>query len=244
MKFIFIASLFLLTACQNWIRTAPPATVGSGIPIGYGGPQDYPPPSQTEEPEQESEPIPPQGNFGDVRCHSSQFEHFNQQIRNFLSTSFDPNQARYTIKCSKVDNRKGGFFIQGKVSFNGQKFDPQSQSQNLTVSSNSYLEIHIVDITGRAQTQAGQAIRMNIDSYASIIRGQDASLVFKDTKGKVLLNGSISANKHNQLVFTGQFEFQNFTTWNGSSQGYQGAIGTFRIPACRFFDCEEQALTD
>ena len=261
MKFIFIASFFLLTACQDKIITAPSNTVRSGIPIIQGDIQASLPRLPYKE--------PPLGYWGDVRCHSSQHKNFNQQVKNFLSTSFDPNQARYTIKCSKTDHRlKGGFFIWGKIFFDGQKFDPLSQSQNLTVSSNSHLAIHIVDITGHFQTKTETPIKTNNDSYASmiqmkipdlkdtkttetpirinidrsasIIRGQNASLVFKDTKRKIFMKGSISSNTYNQLVFTGQFDFQNFRTWSGSSPGYQGSIGTFRIVACRFFDCQEQ----
>ena len=237
MKFIFIASILFLTACGDWIQQAPPATIGSGIPIDYNPNFNQNSENTNQNSDSDTKPAPQLSEWGDVRCHSSQVNHFNQQVRSFLSTSFNPNQARYTIKCSPVKDWKGGFFLRGKVHFDRQKFDTQSQNQNLTASQNSYLEIHIVDITGRAQTQNGQPVRMDIDPYASTVQGQNASLVFRDQKGKVFLNGSVEPNEHNQLIFTGTFEFQNFTTWNGSNQGHSGSIGIFTISACHFFEC-------
>ena len=252
MKFLLIISVFLFTACGEWFRQAPPATVGSGIPINSNpnyNPNNNPGTTQLSDPNgtetaPESTPDPIK-DFGDVRCHSSQVTQFNQQVRNFLSTSFNPNQARYTIKCSNVPQWKGGFFLRGKVYFNGQKFDTQSSNQNLTVSPNSHLEIHIVDITGRPVTHGGQPIRMNIEPHASWIQGQDATLVFQDQNqqgkalGKVSLNGAVAPDQNNRLIFSGTFEFENFTAWNGSSQGLSGSLGTFKIPACRFLDCAD-----
>ena len=70
-------------------------------------------------------------------------------------------------------------------------------------------------------------------------KDKNPSLVFQDKKGKVMLNGSVKKNRHDQLIFTGRFEFENFVAWNGSNQGLKGVIGTFTIPACRFLDCTQ-----
>ena len=237
MKFFLIIFIFLLLSCEAF-QQAPPATFGSGIPIN-----NYNPPPVQEEPVTEEETdkkeIPDTTDFGDVRCHPSQYKDFNVQVRNFLSTSFNPQQANYTIKCYPVKQWNGGFFIKGNVSFSGKKFDTQSSQQNLTPAPGSYLEIHIVDISNRPVTQQGKPIRMSINTFNSFIQGQNPSLVFEDQRGKVTLNGNVNKNRHNQNIFTGIFEFKNFVSWNGSNQGLSGAIGTFTIPACRFFDCAE-----
>ena len=173
MKFFLIIFIFLLSACDAF-RQAPPAVAGSGIPVTDYNPS-MPPPESLSEDETETKPTqapPPLSNFGDVRCHSSQVSQFNVQVRNFLSTSFNPNQANYTIKCSHVPQWGGGFFIQGKVHFSGGKFDPQSYNQNLNFDPNSYLEIHIVDTSNRPVTGQGKPIKMHIDTYASSIQGQ------------------------------------------------------------------------
>ena len=243
----FLAVLFLFsTACSELFRQAPPAAVGSGISTGLNKAhtQQQPPPSQTdpEKTKTKSETIEPLTDFGGVRCHSSQVTQFNNHVRNFLSTSNDPNQAKYFVDCSGNQNWKGGFFIRGKVEFSGQKFDPQSQSQDLTAAQNSYLEIHIVDINGR---NVSPTIRMNIDSYASAFEGQNVSLVFQDSKGRVLLNGSVEKDSQNRLIFSGSFEFENSITWTGSNQGLSGTLGFFKIAACQFFDCASStALPD
>ena len=231
MRFFLIISVFSLLACSAF-RQAPPATVGSGIPIG-SRPNPYP---QQATPAVATPNTATQQDFGVVKCHSSQATQFNNQVRNFLSTSADPNQAQYLVKCANTPQWKGGFFIKGKVYFDGQKFSAQSRSQNLAVSQNSYLEIHIVSTTGRPVTPT---IKMQIEPFASAVRGQDATLVFQDNKGKVFLNGTVAQDEKNGLLFSGTFEFQNFTAWNGSSQGLSGTIGTFAIPACRFFDCAQ-----
>ena len=241
MKFLLILLAFFFTACGDMLRTAPPATVGSGIPITST--PSYPNSTPSQNPagtETNPSPLP---EFGDVRCHSSQATQFNQQVRNFLSASSDPNQAQYIIKCSQTQKGKGGFFIRGKVYFGGQKFDTQSHTQNLTVSQNSHLEIHIIDINGRPATRSGQLIKMNIEPHASAIRGQDATLAFQDQNtagqalGKVFLNGSVEPDKYNRPIFSGTFEFENFIAWDGSLSDISGTIGAFKIAACRFFEC-------
>ena len=242
MRFFLVVLFLFSTACSELFRQAPPATVDSGISTGLNKahPQKQPP-SQTDK-ETKSEPVEPLTDFGSVRCHSSQVTQFNNHVRNFLSTSSDPNQAQYLVDCSGNKKWKGGFFIRGKVEFSGQKFDPQSQSQDLTAAQNSYLEIHIVDINNR---NVSPTIRMNIDPYASAFEGQNASLVFRDSKGRVLLNGSVEKDSQNRLIFSGSLEFENSITWDGSNQGLSGTIGFFKIPACKFFDCASStALPD
>ncbi|MCY4321466.1 MAG: hypothetical protein OXC37_03555 [Bdellovibrionaceae bacterium] len=234
MKFILVFLLIFSIACSDVFRTAPPANVGSGIPIVYPTNND-----QNSTTQDNSDSL---SEFGDVRCHSSQANQFNQQVRNFLSTSFDPNRANYIIKCASNQQWKGGFFIRGKVYFGDQKFNNQSNSQNLTVLQNSYLEIHIVDVNNNPITGQGKPIKMNIDTYSSTIRGQNANLVFQDTKGKVFLNGSVGFDNENRSLFSGTFEFQNFQTWDGSSSGLSGTLGQFRISACRFFECADSVI--
>lgn len=236
MKFLFsclCVSLFLLTACGDWMKPAPPASLVLGPPAGSNPIGSNP--TTENNPTQAPAKL---SNFGDVRCHSDQHGMFNEQIKKFLSTSFNPSNARYTVKCAAKSPQtwKGGFFIKGQVSFRDEKFDAQSQNQSLTAEQNSFLELHIADITGRSVIHP---IKMNIDTYASVVQGQNASLVFRDQKGKVFLNGSVKPNKHNQLIFTGAFEFENFVNWTGSTEGYKGSIGTFTISACHFFDCSE-----
>ena len=255
MKLFLILLAFLLTACGEWFRQAPPAIPGSGIPIHTPNPHS-PLPQNPAGTEQNSS-AGPLSEFGDVRCHSNQITQFNREVRNFLSTSHDPNKATYIIKCSPQQNsKKSGFFIRGKVYFEGhQKFNPQSSDQNLTVSSNSHLEIHIIDLNGRPvtlqwQNNQGQAIKMNIEPQASTIRGLDVILTFQDQNtqgqalGKVFLDGSVQPDNQNRPIFSGTFKFENFITWSGSYPGLSGAIGTFRISACHFFDCDSPILPE
>ena len=219
------------------LRQAPPAVVGSGLPIGHNS--NLPPSSNSMELPETNPNSNPLKDFGDVRCHSTQVTQFNNQVRNFLSTKSNPHKAQYIVDCSGNEQWKGGFFIRGKVHFAGhQKFDTQSSNQNLTISQNSYIEIHIVDINNRPVTK--QPIQIKIEPYASAVQGQNANLVFQDPNGKVFLNGSVEFDSQNRPLFSGTFEFENSITWNGSSPGLSGQLGSFRIPACRFFDCAEQ----
>ena len=239
MRLVSTISIALLVIGCDALRPAPPATVGSGLPI-YSNPTDTA--TVSSMPNQPKPTDTATQDFGVVKCHSSQVNQFNNQVRNFLSTSSDPTQAQYIVDCANTPQWKGGFFIKGKIDFEGLEFfDTQSYNQNLTISRNSYLEIHIVSTTGRPVIPT---IKMGIETFASAIRGQDASLVFQDQKGKVFLNGTVSNNEKNGLLFSGTFEFENFTTWDGSNQGLSGAIGTFTIPACRFFECESQTLPE
>ena len=120
-------------------------------------------------------------------------------------------------------------FIRGKVNFEDNKtFNFSSPSQHLSVAESSYLEIHIVNIDNKAVAR----IKMQAIAFAGEVEGNVATLAFSDRKGKAFLNGSVE-----NRFFSGIFEFENFTDWQGSNQGYRGQIGKFTIPACSLFTC-------
>ena len=226
--------LLVFNACQDMLINAPPAVVGSGIPI-----TTEPPPLNEENPI----PQEPKTTWGVVKCNNSQesITAFNAQVKAFLSASMNPNSIQW-VKCAYTkewESWKGGFFIRGKVSFENQALlDPRSYLQNLSVSSNSYLELHITNqLTGELVRKP--PIGMKIDSLETTINPPSAKLVFKDLKGKITMEGRFQ-QKENTNVFEGSLHFQNNTDWKGSPQGAQGTIGLFSISTCSLFDCKKQ----
>ena len=231
MKFYcFFVLSFCFLGCEGFYR-APPAKVAS--PTGAG--QLTPLPSPLEESSDLSQPKPkPQvTEWGVLRCHESQYDLFNQEIKKFLSTTVDPRRIVTPVNCIKSrSDLQGGMWIRGKVLFeNSSVFDPHFTSQQLDVSENSHLEIHIVGIDNKPIA----GITMKAIPYGGSVNGNLVTLAFSDKsdiKGKVLLNGSVENG-----IFSGIFEYENFTTWQGESQGYSGQIGRFYIHACSFLNC-------
>ena len=266
MKWLFLCSLFLFLSCPGLIQ-APPAQPGSGIPIGSGNqdpnnPADpnnnlYPGhpnapgdpnnpanPNNPNNPNNQDLPVtlPSDRQWGLVRCDERSWPYleFNKQLKNFLSTSNDPNRMNWWVKCDFTDQRfknwKGGVFIRGKISFQRDKFNPVSESQNLhSFGRSSHLEIHIVD---HLQKTVITPIRMQLAELSSSISGNNVTLVFKDEKGEITLKGTVNKNpKINDFTVSGDMTFINYVDYKGVSRKYGGFLGYFEIPACSFLDC-------
>ena len=228
--FLFVLS-FCFLGCEAF-RRAPPAKVASSVNAGQLTPLPAPLDEQASDASPSSKPANqlPVTEWGVVRCHESQYDLFNTEIQKFLSTTVDPRRMVTPVNCIKSrQDLQGGMWIRGEVHFeNGSVFDPLSTSQQLDVSENSYLEIHIVGIDNKRIA----GISLKAISYGGSVRGNFVTLAFADKKGKVLLNGSVENG-----IFSGTFEYENFITWQGGSQGHSGQIGRFSILACSLLNC-------
>lgn len=179
--------------------------------------------------------------WGIVRCNSdSEFQEFNKQVRQFISTKSDPNNLP-AIGCLKSHKNAGRIFFKGAVFFEGGAvLNPSNLSSSLRVApQNSYIEIHIDTATDE---QRDKGIRPSIQvtpislSASSSVAGEvsngQAVLNFKDSSGEIRLEGEVQGE-----FFTGQFIYKNYRSWNNLSTGFQGRLGIFVIRACVFFKC-------
>ena len=270
MKWFFLSSLFLFLSCPGLIQ-APPAKPGSGIPISSAGyspvipldpnnplynlndpnnpnnPNNPNDSNNSDDPDTQNLPITltSDRNWGLVWCDEQSWstENFNEQIRSFLSTSYNPKDMKWWIKCNFNDERfkiwKGGVFIRGRVSFQTGRFNPNSPTQNLSPSLGSSLQIHILDSKGN---EVIKPITMNINPLSSSLTGNNIILVFKDEKGEVTLNGTANENKKiKDFTISGNMEFINYIDHLGQSRRFGGFLGYFEIPACSLLDCDRRS---
>lgn len=169
--------------------------------------------------------------WGIVKCNRIEdFQDFNLQVRRFLSTSENPNNLP-GISCT--NDRPGGFFFRGSITFKGDvKFSKSSNSSaTFYVHENSYIEIHVTDGKNRP------ILKKPIELFSAPVAGQIspeglAVLNFKDQKGEVSLEGEVG-----EEFFTGEFKYKNYTDWEGAATGFEGKIGPFKIRTCMFFKC-------
>lgn len=223
---ILLLSLFLW-GCDGF-RKAPPANPYA-IPTG---------PIDPSSPNQNFDPSSPNNQasseFGVLKCDKpkAQVELFNTELRKFYSAIVDPNTVPF-INCSGREDLKGGMFIKGEVNFeNNDLFDPNSDTQRLEVSKDSYLEIHPVDVTGKLFV----GIKMVAVPFAGgSIDGQFIVLNFQDPgpqpKGNVYMDGKVENG-----IFFGTFKYENFTSWQGGP-GHRGQLGYFSIYTCNLLNC-------
>lgn len=266
MKWYFLCSIFFFLSCPGLIQ-APPAAPGSGIPIGSSGSQDFNSslfpkdpnalgnpndPNSPNDPENQKNQnlpitLPSNRQWGLVRCDGKSLttEAFNSNVKSFLSTSSDPRGMTWWVKCD-FNNKafkiwEGGVFIKGQVFFQRNKFNPNSQSQNLNpVERSSYIEIHIIDHIGQPVINT---IRMGLVKLSSSIQGQTATLVFKDEKGEVTLEGTVNKNpKINDFTLSGNMSYLNYVDYSGTRLRYGGFLGYFAIPACSFLSCDNSRI--
>ena len=174
--------------------------------------------------------------WGWVSCAAdSEYQEFNRQVRQFLSTSIDPNNLP-AIGC--MHNHGGGrVLFKGSIAFEGgTAMNSSNPASALRVSAASWIEIHIDTADRSKKTQAAaqvQPIKLSAAATnAGDVDGRAAVLNFQDDKGEVRLEGRIDGGK-----FKGQFIYKNYTRWNGGNTGYEGTMGIFSIRACRFFFC-------
>ena len=261
MRWIFLLLSFLLLSCEG-LTQAPPAIPGSGIPVksstpaipGSGIPvKSSPDPAVTPAATAQENPdgpssasLPTDRQWGLVRCSNQDnwnTNTFNEQIRLFLSTSTNPNTINFYVKCNWTEEYKdwqGGFFIKGNVNFENGVFNPQSTSQNLTISPSSYIELHIVSHRG---INSVEPIKMNIVSQRSRINS-NVQLVFKDDKGEISLTGSVKMNDNiKDFTISGDISFTNLINWDGRPEITTGPLGWFEIPACSFLQCSHSSTT-
>lgn len=221
MKFCFlILSSTLLLSCDIWNAPYPRGPQGPPITNTPTNPSPNTTPTTTATTE-----------WGVVKCYKTDqsYNQFNHAVKLFLSSTINPATNVNAVNCAGLEGLKGGMWIRGKVQFEDDAvFSPQNPSQNLLVSESSYLEIHIVDLRNKAIL----GIKMQAIPYAGGVEGNSITLAFSDSKGKVSLNGSIEEG-----LFTGVFEFENFTDWRGARTGAKGQIGIFSIHPCSLFKC-------
>lgn len=228
-SYIFLFGLFFC-GCDAFHRAPPADPYNPSSPPIQGTTytadnQNIPPSSFSSFPNQRDNV------WGVVKCHENQQELFNTELGRFLSSTIDPRNI-FPVNCSGREDLKGGMWIKGKVNFeNNAVFDPQSTSQQLDVSSNSYLEIHAVGINNKPILN----IKMNAVPFGGSVQGGFITLAFKDKRGKVYLDGTTENG-----IFSGAFKYENSTTWQGGSQGYSGQVGYFSIPACGLLNCGQK----
>ena len=172
--------------------------------------------------------------WGWVSCaNESEYQEFNRQVRQFLSTSFDTN-ALPPIGC--VQKHAGGrVLFKGSVVFEGgavlNASNPSSSS--LDISSQSWIEIHVDTADRSKRTQSRLQVQpVKLSASGGNVDGRAAVLNFQDDKGEIRLEGNIEGEK-----FKGRFIYKNYTTWKGDNTGYEGNMGIFSIRTCRFFQC-------
>ena len=253
MKWLFLFSFSFFLSCPGLIQ-APPATHGSGIPIGTPTtttpttPTDVP---KKNKPDTDSMTLLSEYEWGVVKCATNEIkdiEVFNEALRELLSTSLDPASPKWQdkwVKCNLAyDDWKGNFLIRGNVTFeNRKKFQPKNQTQNLTPTESSYIELHIISHHNKPLTE--YPIKLEIGKYTdSSINGNNINLTFKDDKGEVNLVGTVDKNeRENVLTISGSMSFNNYVRFNGSTPGSRGSLGLFEIRVCSFLDCVQASPT-
>ena len=236
LKYIFVFTSFFLLSCEYLI---PPQE--SGLRQGYQKPVtsasqgDFPKPDESNTPEADTASV-----WGKVACYNEgekELERFNIQVRQFLSTTYNP-QNLPTIGCT--DKHRGGFFFKGFVGFeNNEALDLSNADQGALVmrQSGSYIDVHIDPGTTKDSTKPSKAIHplrfLAVSVTSQISSSGEIELHFRDDTGIVTLKGRMSQN-----VFAGEFQYRNQTTWQGGSTGFSGTIGVFQIRTCKFFKCK------
>ena len=197
--------------------------------VPLADPYAPPPPGQLDTPSSDQ----PQSEFGVLKCRGTEEQQklFHAHLQKFLSSTVHPNSVPI-VKCSNRDDIKGGAFIRGKVNFEGGAvFDPNSETQQLEVSENSYLEIHVADIYDKAFVEG---VKLKAIPFGGFVDGQSITLAFEDQKGKVYMDGTIVNG-----IFSGPFKFENFINWKGEP-GSSGQLGIFSIHPCSLFNCGQK----
>ena len=232
MKYALIPTLFFLISCEYLLSGQQDDNPRQPVQIAVPDtpPTQTPPstdPSKTEE-----------SKWGQVKCAheaTQEIERFNLQVRQFLSTDIDPNKLP-GIGC--LDKHSGGFFFKGSIKFEGTGgLDPSrpGSAAQLAILASSEIEIYID--TGQTdedkQKYEVTPLKLPIASSGSAMNANGTiTLNFTDPKSTVSLVGQIG-----QETFTGEFRYQNKTTWQNTPTGYSGTIGLFAIRTCQFFQC-------
>ena len=219
-----------LVSCDSLF---PPPPSGPTAPYHPGS---SPLPGQGH-PSTPTQPFGVGGGRGVVKCNQQYTpDHFNQQIKGFLSALRDPSGLGF-VGCLREheETHKVYFHVKGSVFFeNGGKLSLSNLSQTLKVSpAQSKIEFFI-------KPQNGREIHISLpaSAIAGEVRGNVALLTFEDNKGRVILDGEIRSNAKGLIVFSAPFRYEN-DTYVGRTDvtGYKGVIGIMEIPACQFFDC-------
>ena len=174
------------------------------------------------------DPSVPKTEWGVLKCHESQVQVFNEELRKFLSPTIDPARIS-AVNCTGRKDLKGGVWIRGRINFENSAVYDLNSNQELNVSTDSYLEIHVVDITGRPVV----AFRMNAVPFGGSVQGNYVALAFQDGKSKVYIDGTVEDN----YILSGTFRYENFTTRHGGAQGYSGQLGFHSIHVCSLLNC-------
>ena len=179
--------------------------------------------------------------WGIVKCNSeSEFQEFNKQVRQFISTKYNPNKLP-AIGCLKNHTNAGRVFFKGSVSFEGgAALNPSNPSSSLKVApQSSYIEVHIDTATDEQRdkkikppVQVSPVLLSASSPVAGEVSNGQAVLNFKDSSGEVRLEGEIQGER-----FEGRFIYKNYKTWENPSEGFEGVLGTFAIRTCAFFKC-------
>lgn len=228
MNFYFLIFSVFLLACESWYNPYPQYPPPGHYPLPGSGPHGHPfNPGNPNDTNSQNAPSA----FGVVKCHETQYDRFNEELKKFLS-AHQTHTRNLHVDCRGKTDTKGGLFLTGIVSFKDDRlFDPSSLSQQLEVDDvGSSLELHIVDINNSPTIIGVRAI-----PYGSVIRGNTMSLAFGDEKGKVLLDGAVENG-----IFNGTLSYENNAA-AGGGMGHSGQIGIFSIHACKFLKCHSMS---
>ncbi|RME16058.1 MAG: hypothetical protein D6797_05325 [Bdellovibrio sp.] len=109
-----------------------------------------------------------------------------------------------------------GVFFKGRVAVSGSQVF------------GGFIEIMVWDSIALSNGGYGLVLpTLTVNSSASTISGNQYQVVAQDDFGQVVFQGSLN----NGQMFVGTAHYQN-------SDGSQGTLGSFQIPACSFFICQ------
>ena len=221
---VLSCGIFFVFACGDGFFSGKRAVSGTGTGSGSG----VLPPVQNQP-------------LGVLKCSESaqgsaptqETHRFNHHLKQLLSTTRNPDHwpAHQIVKCSR-EGGGGGALFRGSVGFlNGKRFSHSDVfDQNLTVSTNSVISIHIIDVHESPIAE----FQMRAVSNQQITSAQEIVLTFEDGKGRVTMAGGIDFNGN----FSGIFSYDNFVKWDGLSSFSSGQLGYFTVPSCGFFHCQ------
>ena len=235
MKVLILFSVFLLCSCGR----LPDIPI---FKIPYAPPHDF---NNEEGQQTSSQPNP----WGVVRCGNIKEQViFSEKVRIFLSSYGTSLAEGKEFSCTSSTGslsipNDGGFFISGKVKFEGGQFSPNNSRQSLIVkgTKSSYIVYQIYDVYNikvLPKNNSGMYL-----SHGTVSNGI-FNLTFSDNAGKITMtNGYVEYNSQsNKYIFKATLGFSNNSYIDSKSQTVQtanvsGRLGTFAIDACALFDC-------
>lgn len=156
---------------------------------------------------------------------------FNEMLKEFMAGSVDP---QYVGWVSAMAQNNTGVFIGGRVTTaNGGPIQATNNAQ-VQINPSSELYVMVYDYVPNQQNvpPLPPTYFKQLDASQSYINGNQAKLVFYDSRGFVEMKGQFDGQ-----YFKGDFYFDTQVTWNGQLGG-AGRLGWFQVPTCQFFRCQ------